>query len=209
MLRRMPLRSIIRCVGWLMFPTRSGVSASAFDVKAFAAGGSTSGNSAAVSNCRLCITASGISGRGGQRCGGRVILLLAHERLERLGPGAADLVDRVRHREAYGFRGEAGRAERFPERGEMFDRVRVPATREGLVAPLVVGDFLIMDVLAENAREARDDLLQGNGGADHRIGRSRRQRGAGQQANGNVCDVLTGYQRKNGGFLAPGQPNGA
>jgi hypothetical protein len=49
MLRRMPLVSMIRCVGSLMFSSRSEVFANAVDSKTFDAGRSTSGNSAALS----------------------------------------------------------------------------------------------------------------------------------------------------------------
>src|SRR5260370_1483506 len=81
-------------------------------------------------------------GRG--RCRGRLRgqcgLLLAHELLERLGLGAADLLDRVGHGKACGIRRETGRTDRFPERGKMLDRMRVPAAGEGLLAPLGVGD---------------------------------------------------------------------
>jgi len=49
----------------------------------------------------------------------------------------------------------------------MFDRVRVPARAEGFVAPLVVGDFLIVHVLVENARKLAMISLQGDSRADH------------------------------------------
>src|SRR5450631_424265 len=134
-------------------------------------------------------------------------LSLADKRLERLGPGAAEFFDRVGHREACGLRVEAGGAERFPERGEMFDRVRIVAARERVAAPLVVRNFFIAHVLGQHAPEGRDDLLERDDRADHRIGGARRQGGAGQEADGDARHVLGGDQRKHGVFLAPGQPD--
>jgi len=58
-------------------------------------------------------------------------------------------------------------------------------------------------VLVENARKARDDLLQGDSRADHRIGCPAVNE-AGQQGQRQRGDVLTGNERKNGGFLAQG-----
>ncbi len=57
----------------------------------------------------------------------------------------------------------------------MFERVRIVTAPERVAAPLVVGNLLIAHVLAENAPEGRDDVLQGNDSADQRIGGARRQ----------------------------------
>src|SRR5258705_9452413 len=65
-------------------------------------------------------------------------LALPHERLEGFGLRAAELFDRIGHRETGPLRIEAGSAERFPERGQMFERVRVEASRKRFAAPLVV-----------------------------------------------------------------------
>src|SRR5260370_31123956 len=105
----------------------------------------------------------------------QLALALAHERLEGLGLRAAELFDRIGHRETGPLRIEAGGAERFPERGQMFERVRVEASRQRLAAPLLVRNFFVTHVLAENAPEGRDDVLQRDDGADHWIGGSRPQ----------------------------------
>jgi len=42
----------------------------------------------------------------------------------------------------------------------MFDRVRVPAARENVVAPLLVCDFFVIDVLVENPSDGRNDILR-------------------------------------------------
>src|SRR5450631_3914056 len=156
-------------------------------------------------NRSLHVSASIMPGSGCLRQ--QFALSLADERLERLGPGAAEFFDRVGHREACGLRVEAGGAERFPERGEMFDRVRIVAARERVAAPLVVRNFFIAHVLGQHAPEGRDDLLERDDRADHRIGGARRQGGAGQEADGDARHVLGGDQRKHGVLLAPRQPD--
>src|SRR6202022_1579567 len=74
----------------------------------------------------------------GSRCLRQFALSLAHEGLERLGPGATEFFDRIGHRKACGLRIEAGGAERLPERGEMFERMGIVAARKRVAAPLVV-----------------------------------------------------------------------
>src|SRR6266404_8079934 len=108
----------------------------------------------------------------------QLALALAHERLEGLGLRAAELFDRIGHRETGPLRIEAGGAERLPERGQMFERVRIETSRKRLAAPLLVRNLLVAHVLAENPGEGRDDVLQRDDGADHRIGSARRQRRA-------------------------------
>ena len=43
----------------------------------------------------------------------------------------------------------------------MFDRMRIPAARENLAPPLLVGDLLVVDVPVEDVRKSPDDLLDG------------------------------------------------
>src|SRR5260370_30829140 len=92
----------------------------------------------------------------------QLALALAYERFERFGLGAAKIFDRIGHREPGGLRVEAGRAERLPARGQMFERVRIETSRLRLAAPLPVGTFFVTYLLAENAPERRAHVLQPN-----------------------------------------------
>src|SRR6266404_8240400 len=119
-----------------------------------------------------CLVSAATSGRFRHQ----LALVLAHECLEGLGLRAAELLDRIGHRETSFLRIEPGGAERLPERGKMFERVRIETSRLRLAAPLLVRNFFVAHVLAENPGEGRDDILQRDYGADHRIGSARRQR---------------------------------
>src|SRR5438094_7881042 len=88
------------------------------------------------------------------RLRGQLRLLLANELFERLRLGAADFFDRVRHGEPRGLRRKAGGPQRLPERGQMFDRMRIPAARENLAPPLLVGNLLVVDVPIEASRKS-------------------------------------------------------
>src|SRR6202140_4814080 len=107
---------------------------------------------------------------------------LTHELLERLRRGAADLFDRIGHREARPLGVEAGGAERLPERGQMCDRVGIVTAGDGVAAPLLVGGLLVAHVPGQHAAESRNDVLQRDDAPDHRIGRISGQAGAGHNA---------------------------
>src|SRR3954469_10087560 len=97
MLRWMPLHSMIRCVVLPIFPSRSDVTANAFDESPSEATRHASGASAVASSWRLFM---GVSSRSGLRACSKWTrrqfrLLLANELLERLRFGAAGLLDRI------------------------------------------------------------------------------------------------------------------
>src|SRR6266700_3497771 len=206
MLRRMPLLSIIRWVGSLMFFPRS----KAFAKRRLRTPWNEIRSTRAAQQRqyyrgpRTAPIHGGfhlLAGSGGFRH--QFALAFAEERLERLGSGATEFFDRIGHREAGPLRIEACGAERLPERGEMLERVRIVAARKRVAAPLVVRDLFVAHVLGQDAPEGRDNLLQRDDGADHRIGGARRQRGAGQQADGNARHVLGRNEREHRVLFAP------
>jgi hypothetical protein len=87
----------------------------------------------------------------------------------------------------------------------MFDRMRIPAARENLAPPLLVGDLLVVDVLVEDARKSPDDLLDGNGAADDEIGGAGYPLGIREQTDSNPRDVFGRDQRQNGISLPSGR----
>src|SRR3981189_1192754 len=136
MLRRMPLLSIIRWVVSLMFFLAPGCLRTPWNER----------RSTRAAQQRQYYRAPGtVPIHGGfhlqARSGGfrhHFALALAQERLERLGSGATEFFDRVRDSEACSLRIAACGPERFPERREMFERVRIVAARKRVAAPLVV-----------------------------------------------------------------------
>src|SRR6266550_6478883 len=87
----------------------------------------------------------------------------------------------------------------------MLDRMRIPASRENLAPPLLVGNLLVVHVPVEDTREGTDDFPDGVGASDYGICGSRGPLGAGEQTHGNPRNVFGRDQRQNGAFIAKGR----
>src|SRR6266705_1454074 len=91
----------------------------------------------------------------------------------------------------------------------MFDRMRIPASCENLAPPLIVGNFLVVDVPVEDASEGPDDLPDGVGASDYGICGSCGSLGASEQTHSNSRNIFGRDQRQNGAFIAKRQADGA
>src|SRR6266702_8460776 len=87
----------------------------------------------------------------------------------------------------------------------MFDRMRIPASRENLAPPLLVGDFLIVDIPVEDTRERTHDVPDGVDASNNGICGSCGPLGAGEQAHSYPRDVFGRDQRQNGALIAERQ----
>src|SRR5258708_8932514 len=205
MLRRMPLLSITRWVGSLMICSSLRSARKCLRIE------DVQGERQAARAAILARTASaGYPSRPAScRLRQQSAFAFAHELRERLRFRPAKFFDRVGHSKTWPVRIETCAAERLPERGQMFERVLIVAARQRVAAPFIVGDLFVAHVLSQHAGEGRDDFLQRNDRADDGIRGSCRQCGAGQQPDGHARDILGRDQRKQGLFLAPGQPDRA
>ena len=89
----------------------------------------------------------------------------------------------------------------------MLDCMGIVVARPRILAPFVVGDFLIPHIAGEHVGEGRDDLFQRQRRANQRIGGTRLRFGAGQKTGGDTGDILACNERQHGIFATPGQPD--
>src|SRR5262245_66363890 len=94
----------------------------------------TAALAAGASFAGTCVGSSRVP-RGWSRLRREGALMLAHERLERLGVCPAEIEDRVRHRESLRLR-----PDRLPELRQMLDGVIVEAAAKRCTGPILVGN---------------------------------------------------------------------